>query len=120
MGDGPVLLTGGTGYLGGWILRALRADAHAVPAGRGWQLDGGALEVREFRLEILDLPGPIDRRPGGRSLEVVTVIEGGARVSGGGWSERLARWETLVVPASTPAYRIDGIAAGRVCIGSVP
>ena len=101
-------------------LRALRADAHAIPVGRDWQLDGGALEVREFRLEILDLPGPIDRRPGGRSLEVVTVIEGEAQASGGGWSERLARWETLIVPASAAAYRIEGIAAGRVCIGSVP
>lgn len=30
MGDGPVLLTGGTGYLGGWILRALLADGHEV------------------------------------------------------------------------------------------
>ena len=101
-------------------LRALRADAHAIPVGRDWQLDGGALEVREFRLEILDLPGPIDRRPGGRSLDVVTVIEGEAQVMGSGWSERLARWETLVVPASAAAYRIEGIAAGRVCIGSVP
>lgn len=101
-------------------LRALRADAHAIPVGRGWQLEGGALEVREFRLEIVDLPGPIDRRPGGRSLEVVTVIEGEAQVSGDGWSERLARWETLVVPASAAAYRIGGSATGRVCIGSIP
>ncbi|MDP2349741.1 MAG: class I mannose-6-phosphate isomerase [Chloroflexota bacterium] len=100
-------------------LRALRADAHAIPVGRGWQLDGGALDVREFRLEIADLPGPIERRPGGRSLEVVTVIEGEAQVTGHGWSERLARWETLVVPASTAGYRIEGNAAGRVCIGSV-
>jgi mannose-6-phosphate isomerase len=101
-------------------LRALRADAHAIPVGRGWQLDGGALEVHEFRLEILDLPGPIERRPGGRSLEVVSVVEGVAQVSGRGWSERLARWETLVVPASAAAYRIEGSAVGRVCIGSTP
>ncbi len=101
-------------------LRALRADAHAIPVGRDWQLDGGALEVREFRLEIAALPGPVERRPGGRSLEVVTVIDGEAQASGSGWSERLARWETLVVPASAAAYRIEGIAAGRVCIGSVP
>ena len=50
----------------------------------------------------------------------MTVIEGEAQASGGGWSERLARWETLIVPASAAAYRIEGIAAGRVCIGSVP
>ena len=30
MGDGPVLLTGGTGYLGGWILRALVAGGRTV------------------------------------------------------------------------------------------
>jgi farnesol dehydrogenase len=30
MGEGPVLLTGGTGYLGGWILRALLADGRPV------------------------------------------------------------------------------------------
>lgn len=101
-------------------LRALRVDAHAVPVGRGWQLDGGALDVREFRFEIADLPGPVERRPGGRSLEVVTAIEGVAEVSAGGWSERLARWETLVVPAAAAAYRIEGTATGRVCIGSIP
>ena len=101
-------------------LRALRADAHAVPAGREWQLDGGALTVREFRLEIVPLPGPIRRNPGGRSLEVVTVVEGGALLTGDRWSERLARWETLVVPASAADYRIEGAAGGRVCIGSVP
>ena len=101
-------------------LRALRAEAHAIPVGRSWQLDGGALAVREFRFEIADLPGPVERRPRGRSLEVVTVIEGTAQVSGDGWSERLARWETLIVPASAAAYRIEGIAAGRLCIGSVP
>jgi farnesol dehydrogenase len=30
MGDGPVLLTGGTGYLGGWILRAILAGGRDV------------------------------------------------------------------------------------------
>ena len=44
-------------------LRALRTDAHAVPVGRGWHLDGGALAVCEFRLEILDLPAPVSAAP---------------------------------------------------------
>jgi mannose-6-phosphate isomerase len=101
-------------------LRALRADAHAVPVGRDWQLDRGALTVREFRLEIAPLPGPVNRNPGGRSLEVVTVLEGAARVTGDGWSERLARWETLVVPASAAGYSIEGAAGGRICVGGVP
>jgi mannose-6-phosphate isomerase len=101
-------------------LRAIRADAHAVPVGQDWQLDGGALTVREFRLEILDLPGVFVRHPGGRSLEVVAVLDGVALVTGDGWSERLDRWETLVIPASAPGYRIESGAGGRVCIGSVP
>jgi mannose-6-phosphate isomerase len=101
-------------------LRALQADAHAVPAGRDWHLDGGALTVREFRLEILGLPGVFVRQPGGRSLEVVTVIEGEALVTGDGWVERLARWETLVVPAASVGYRIEGTAEARITIGSVP
>ena len=101
-------------------LLALRTDAHAIPVGSGWHPDGGALQVREFRLEIAELPGAAVRRPGGRSLEVVTLLEGEAQVSGDGWTERLAQWETLVVPASAAEYRIEGTAAGRVCIGSVP
>jgi mannose-6-phosphate isomerase len=101
-------------------LRAIRADAHAVPLGQDWHLDGGALAVREFRLEILDLPGAFVRHPGGRSLEVVTVLDGVVLVTGDGWSERLDRWETLVIPASAAGYRIESGAGGRVCIGSVP
>ncbi len=76
--------------------------------------------MREFRLEIAALPRPVRRNPGGRSLEVVTVIDGDALITGDGWSERLARWETLVVPASAAGYLIEGDGASRVCIGSVP
>ena len=101
-------------------LRAIRPDARVRPVGRDWHLDGGALVVPEFRLEVALLPGPVLRSPAGRSLEVVTVIEGEAVLTGQGWSERLARWETLVVPASAADYRIDGVAGARVCIGSVP
>lgn len=50
MADGPILLTGGTGYLGGWILRALRAEGRAVrllardPA-KQRALEGSGVEV---------------------------------------------------------------------------
>ena len=74
----------------------------------------------EFRLELATLPGPVLRSPAGRSLEVVTAIQGEALLTGDGWSERLARWETLVVPASAADYRIEGGVGARVCIGSVP
>ena len=50
----------------------------------------------------------------------MTVVEGAPCSTGDGWSEWLARWETLVVPASSAGYLIDGAAGGRVCIGSVP
>jgi mannose-6-phosphate isomerase len=101
-------------------LRAIRPDAHVRPVGSDWRLDGGALVVPEFRLEVALLPGPLLRSPAGRSLELVTALDGGALVTGEGWSERLARWETLVVPAAAADYRIDGEAGARVCIGSVP
>ncbi len=35
-------------------LRAIRPERHALPAGRDWRLDGGALTVPEFRLEIAE------------------------------------------------------------------
>jgi mannose-6-phosphate isomerase len=101
-------------------LLAIRPDAHVRAAGREWHLDDGALVVPEFRLELALLSGPVLRSPAGRSLEVVTVVEGEALITGEGWSERLARWETLVVPASAAVYRIDGEAGTRVCIGSIP
>jgi len=101
-------------------LRAIRPDAHVRAAGRDWHLDGGALVVPEFRLELALLPGPVLRSPAGRSVEVVTVVEGEALITGEGWSERLPRWETLVVPASAADYRIDGEAGTRVCVGSIP
>ncbi len=104
----------------GEALRAIRPDAHVRPVGRHWRLDDGALVVPEFRLEVATLPGPVVRSPAGRSLEVVTTIEGEAHLTSEGWSERLGRWETLVVPASAADYRIDGGAGTRVCIGSIP
>ena len=45
-------------------LRALRPALHAEPAGSGFRLDGGALEVPEFRLELPDLAAPVHRQPG--------------------------------------------------------
>jgi mannose-6-phosphate isomerase len=101
-------------------LRALRPALRAEPVGSGFRLDGGALEVPEFRLELPDLATPVDRRPGGRSCEVVTAIRGTLRVTGDGWSETLAPYETLVVPAAVDAYEIAGPADGIACIGSLP
>jgi mannose-6-phosphate isomerase len=101
-------------------LRAIRPDAHAVPVGRDWRLDGGALTVREFRLEVEALPLAAARCPGGGSLEVVTALEGPVELSGDGWQEALEPFQTVVIPASIAEYRILGPGAGRVAIGSVP
>lgn len=101
-------------------LRAVRPDAHAVPAGSGWHLNGGALAVREFQLEIEHMPGPVTRRPAGHSLEVVTAIGATVELTGDGWREALQPWETLVIPASVASYRIDGRGGAMACVGSVP
>lgn len=101
-------------------LRAIRPAAHARPIGRDWRLDGGALTVREFRLEVVALPAAAPRAPAGRTLEIVTAIRGGAQLAGEGWRETLAPYETLVIPAATDEYEVGGPADGLVCIGSVP
>ena len=101
-------------------LRAVRPAAHAVPVGRGWRLDGGALTVRELRLEIADLATAATRRPAGETLEIVTAIRGSVELAGDGWQERLEPFETLVIPASVPEYRIAGAPGALACVGSIP
>lgn len=101
-------------------LRAIRTDAHARPVGRDWRLDGGALTVPQFRLEIAAVADGLVRTPGGESPEVVTMIRGRAVVSGDGWREPLDTYGTLVVPASVPGYRVVGSDDGLACIGTLP
>jgi mannose-6-phosphate isomerase len=101
-------------------LRALRPGNRAEPAGSGFRLDGGALEVPEFRLELPDLASPVQRTPAGRSCEVLTAIRGTLQVTGDGWLETLAPYETLVVPAAVDAYVIAGPAGGIACVGGLP
>jgi mannose-6-phosphate isomerase len=101
-------------------LRAIRPAAHAVPVGHDWRLDGGALEVREFRLEVVATPAAVRRAPAGRSLEIVTAIRGRVELVGDGWRETLEPYATVVVPAAVAAYRVEGPQDGLACIGSVP
>lgn len=101
-------------------LKAVDPGAHAVPLGRAWRLDGGALEVREFRLELLTGDGSEVREPSGRSVEIVTAVSGHVELTGDGWREVLEPFQTLVVPAAVPLYGIvldDGAVA---CVGSLP
>ncbi len=101
-------------------LQAVRPAAHAVAVGRDWQVDGGTLDVPEFRLELEVGPSATTRRPAGRSLEVVTAIRGRAQLAGDGWTEVLDPFDTLVLPAAVAVYSLDVPADGLVCIGSVP
>ncbi len=101
-------------------LRAVEPGNHAIPVGDGWQLVGEALTVREFRLEIVGLEPGSTRHPGGETLEVITAINGPAIVSGEGWFENMDPYDTLVIPASVPEYRVAGRVGGLVCVGSIP
>jgi mannose-6-phosphate isomerase len=101
-------------------LRAFGSDAHAVPVGRDWALDGGALTVREFRLEIEEPAEGRTRHPGGETLEIITAVAGSVEVEGDGWREHLEPFDTLVVPASVARYRVAGATGARICVGSIP
>jgi mannose-6-phosphate isomerase len=94
----------------------LASHARLVPADD----DGrpAPLVTDRFRLEVvLD---EVVLHPAGRTLEVVTTVEGSALVEGDGWLEALGLFETLVVPAATPSYRILPAAGARICVATLP
>lgn len=101
-------------------LRAVDPTSRARVVGRDWSLDGGALVAPQFQLEILEVSTDVPRRPAGQSLEVVTAVAGRAEIIVDGWVASLDPYETIVIPAAIPAYRIAGGPGARVCIGSVP
>ena len=98
-------------------LEALHAGAHAIRAGTGWVLDG-PLENGLFRLEMVREPAR--RTPAGQTVEVVSALVGGATLRGQGWNERLAEWETIVVPAAAPAYDLVPDEGAVLAVGTVP
>jgi mannose-6-phosphate isomerase len=100
--------------------RAIRAERRAEPAGSGFRLDDGALTVPEFRLELPDLASPVERRPAGESLEVVTALQGTLRLEGDGWDETVTPFGTMVVPASVERYQLSGGADTIAAVGSLP
>ena len=50
----------------------------------------------------------------------MTAIGGSVALAGDGWQERLEPFETLVIPASVPEYRIAGAPGALACVGSIP
>ena len=77
----------------------------AAPSGSGLGL---ALECPYFVLELGRVEGNSSLSLGtdGSSFHVITLAEGTAEASAGGERVRLARFETVLVPASAGEYRI--------------
>jgi mannose-6-phosphate isomerase len=85
--------------------------SRAVPAGR-------IVTSGHFTLDLVD--GPDQLAPDGRTLHVVTALDGPVRLAGTGWTEELAARETVVVPASVGAYGVDTPAGRRVLVAGLP
>lgn len=83
----------------------------AAPAGR-------VLACPHFALDLVDAPASLD--PGGRTLHVVTSLDGRAELSADGWAVPLAAHETLVVPATAGPYDVRPADGGRVLVASLP
>jgi mannose-6-phosphate isomerase len=83
----------------------------AVPAGR-------IVTCEHFTLDLVD--GPEQLAPGGRTLHVVTALDGPARLAGAGWTEELTARETVVVPASVGTYDLVTLAGRRVLVAGLP
>lgn len=85
--------------------------AAAQPAGGRQEL----VTSPYFRLEVLAGDGqPVALDTRGESFHTLTVIAGQAQVDGPGWSERLARFESAVVPAACGAYTLTPLQGGRI------
>jgi len=98
--------------------QAVVTSQHVELVGTGWRLDGGALNDRHFRLEMVTASAV--REPGLRSPEVVTAVGAAVTLRGDGWTERLAALETAIIPAAVASYAIEPDAGGVALVGSLP
>jgi mannose-6-phosphate isomerase len=83
----------------------------AVPPGR-------VLACPQFALDLIVEPASLD--PAGRTLHVVTALDGPADLAGSGWSERLEAFETVVVPAERSRYEVRPSGGSRVLVAALP
>jgi mannose-6-phosphate isomerase len=75
-----------------------------------------------FRLELAQLgPQALDLNwDSDASFRALTVIEGSVQVRAGAESCRLARFQTVLVPAELGGCQMDGQAGSRILIASIP
>jgi mannose-6-phosphate isomerase len=99
---------------------AVAARQHATVVGSAWSLDGGALNGRSFRVELVAAGHDSARTPAGRSPELVTACGGAVALRGDGWTETLAPLETAVVPAGVAAYGVAVAGDAVALVGSLP
>ncbi|MCC6832855.1 MAG: class I mannose-6-phosphate isomerase [Thermoleophilia bacterium] len=70
--------------------------------------------------QVLIGPGGTSGATDGSSPHVVTVLDGSADLVTDHGATRLARYETVVLPAATGGYRLDGSGPARVVVATVP
>ncbi len=97
-------------------LASVRADG--VPVIRQAAVDGTLLASPHFTLALATAATALD--PAGRTLHVVTAVAGDAEIAGAGWSERLDRFETLVIPAAAHPYDLVPAPGAQVLIAALP
>jgi mannose-6-phosphate isomerase len=86
------------------------AIVHAAP--------GRVVTGEHFALDLVAARAALD--PAGRTLHVVTAVDGPAEMTGDGWVERLAALETLIVPASAGPYDLRPAAGARALVAGLP
>ena len=75
--------------------------------------------AREFELGLVEVAPDRPFRPAaGRSVEILLGLDGAPRITAEGVSVAVGRGETVLVPAATPTYALEG--EGRVARARVP
>ena len=84
--------------------------------------DGRALlvECPYFAMERWELRAPLDRATTPDSFEIVTAIDGAARLAWGGGEVSLARGESIVLPAALGAYQLRPMPSVTLLVCYVP
>jgi mannose-6-phosphate isomerase len=90
----------------------------APPEIRRAAAPGRVLACAQFALDLVVDPTRLG--PAGRTLHVVTALDGPADLEGAGWSERLEPFETVVIPAEIAGYEARPSAGSRLLVAALP